>query len=508
MKLMFKMKIMPLLLCAMFMLSCNDWLDVEPTGVQTGGTFWQTKEEVEGVLMSSYIQLRKSMSRMLMWGELLGNGLAFGIEFVGSSQDEQDKAAIRELDILPTNSYAQYVELYKGISYANHVIQLGPGAMKYDVTLTEPLLNSYVAEAVFLRSLYYFYLVRVFQDVPYIKEAYDSDAIEFKVAATAGEEILKDVLVDLKKYAEKCKPGYEEAWQSKGRATSWACYALIADISLWLGNYQDAIEYCKKFDNSAFDLEEMEDWMSIYYPGNSSVESIFELQYDHKISDQRNNFHDLFRHGHGKFVVSDYIQNVFVNVSVADIDVRGLKWGYTESELKLWKYIGKVNDVSSNGGQTRGDNERSPNFIFYRYADIHFIHAEALIMQGMANTAQAFELLDNTIRKRAGYREKLLVPSSQSEALKIIVDERLKEFLGEGKSWFDILRMSRVDGLGIQYMKESLLPHVPTSERQIKENDLNDVNSHYLPIHEDEIRAAAGILEQNPFYRKFTDDLN
>ena len=506
MKLMLKIKIMPLLLCSMLMLSCNDWLDVEPTGVQTDKTFWKTKEEVEGVLMSSYIQLRRSHDRMLMWGELLGNGVSFGPEFKETGLLDMDKVQIRELAITPYNYYAEYDELYKGISYANHVIELAPGVMSSDVTLTPALLDSYIAEAVFLRSLYYFYLVRVFKDVPYIKEAYNTDDKGFRVNSTNGEIILLDVLVDLKKYATKCKPGYEVEWQSKGRATSWACYALIADISLWVGDYAEAITYCKKFEGGGFSLVEMDEWISIYYPGNS-VESIFELQYDHELENQRGSLYDDFWGGEGKFVVSKYMRDVFMSISQKDIDVRGLNWGFTLEQGKLWKYGGTANEILANPDDVRASHERSPNFIFYRYADILFIQAEALIMQNMANIGDAFELLDQTVRKRAGYREKLALKTSQAEALKLIVDERLKEFVGEGKSWFDILRMSRVASLGIPYLKESLLEHVPSNQRSIKNNDLNDIYSHYLPIHLDEIVYSSGVLDQNPFYQKFTEDI-
>ena len=506
MKLMLKIKIIPLVLLSMLLGSCNDWLDVEPVGVQTNKTFWQTKEEVEGVLMASYIQLRKSQDNMLMWGELRGDGLKFGPGFKNQSAEEIDRSNIRELEILPTNRYSDYAELYKGISYANHVIKLGPGAMDYDVTFTEPLMNSYLAEAVFLRSLYYFYLVRAFRDVPYVKEPYDTDELDYRVAKTSGDSILKDVLVDLKKYSTKCKPGYEVAWQTKGRATSWAFYALIADISLWVGDYDTAIEYCTKLESGSFELGEMEDWMEVYYPGNSK-ESIFELQYDHKDLDQRNKLMDLAQSGDGILIISEHLNDLFLAIDLTDLDVRGYDWGYSNVDKKMWKYIGTKTNVMENGGFRRPSDESSPNFIFYRYAEIIFIKAEALIMKSEANIDQAFTLLDETIRKRAGYRKPITRPSNQADAIRLIVDERLKEFYGEGKSWFDILRVSRVDGVGVSYLKDCLLPHVPTNKRQIKNNDLNDVDSHYLPLHEKEIRAANGVLIQNPFYKKYTDNI-
>ena len=528
MKLMLKIKIIPILLYTMLIVSCNDWLDVEPVGVQTNSTFWQTKEDVEGVVAASYIQLRKSMEHMFMWGELKGNGLKFGNGFKNSSYDEVNQSEIRELNVLPTNKYAEYAELYKGISHANFVLKLGAGAMDYDVTLTQPLMDAYFAEAIFVRSLNYFYLVRTFRDVPYITNAYDTDETDFRVNSSPGDSILRAVLVDLKKYATKCKPGYEIAWQGKGRATSWAFYALIADISLWIGDYNSAIEYCNMLALGSFKLIKMDDWIEVYYPGNSK-ESIFELNYLHKDKEenQRNSLFSWFDSDGGKFVISDYLNKQFMGIGMSDIDVRGTDWGYLTTDSKVWKYIGTMTNVTENPKSVRPNEERSPNFIFYRYAEILFIKAEAMIMLPASSTqemfdniSEAFDLLDKTVRKRAGYRSALAVPpydpdvntseamtTMRAEAIKIIVDERLKEFYGEGKSWFDILRVSRIDGVGIQFMKDCLLPYVKTNERQIKNNDLNDVNSHYLPIHEEEIKAAAGVLKQNPFFQKYTDNI-
>ncbi|MGL5682409.1 MAG: RagB/SusD family nutrient uptake outer membrane protein [Marinifilaceae bacterium] len=507
-----KSKIAGLLLGAVVLgvpTGCNDWLDIDPTGVQTSKTFWQTKEEVEGVLTASYLQLRSSMHYMLLWGELLGNGMVFGNDHLGNqgSQEEAERM-LKELNLMPDNQLCNYSNLYKGIGYANAVIKFGPTALKYDVTLNEPLLNSYIAEAVFVRSLFYFYLVRTFKDVPFVRDPYSDDSMEFAIEKTDGDVILREILKDLETYVYKCKPGYETPWMSKGRATSWAFWALMADINLWLEDYEKAIACCDMIDTGAFELVENKEWISIYYPGNS-VESIFELQYDHKIANQRNNLYSWFWGGNGRYVVSDYTRDMFASLGQGEIDVRGLNQGYTDDVRKLWKWGGTKNyEGGTNKGATRGDNERSPNFVFYRYADILFIRAEAMIMQGEGNYVAACELLDNTIRKRAGIKTKLSVPTNELDAINMIADERLKEFIGEGRTWYTILRLAKRDNYKyLRFMKEKVLPYVPAKKRPIKNFELDNPYSHYLPIHENEIRAGKGILTQNPFYKKYSDDI-
>lgn len=111
---------------------------------------------------------------------------------------------------------------------ANAVIKYSPGVIEKDITFTEGLSNSYIAEAIFIRTLCYFYLVRTFDRVPLVLEPYVDDSQGFNVQVAERNVILNQLISDLKKYAPMCKPGYEVDWQNKGRATSWACYALLA----------------------------------------------------------------------------------------------------------------------------------------------------------------------------------------------------------------------------------------------------------------------------------------
>ena len=245
-----------LLYALLAMCGCNSWLDINPVGVQTSDTYWQTKEEVEQVLTSSYIQLRSCMPYFFRWGELRADELDYGMtQSTDASQTGQDERSLRTMDIRPSNVLNDWSAVYKAIGRANSVIQFAETALETDITFSRELCNSFIAEAVFVRSLCYFYLVRTFRDVPYITEAYADDEQEFAVPKTDGEYILDQVVQDLERYVRMCKPGYEVEWQTKGRATCWAFYALMADIYLWQENYGQVIEKCNILEKAGFALK-------------------------------------------------------------------------------------------------------------------------------------------------------------------------------------------------------------------------------------------------------------
>lgn len=82
-------------------------------------------------------------------------------------------------------------------------------------------------------------------------------------------------------------------------------------------------------------------------------------------------------------------------------------------------------------------SENDQNYIIYRLADVLLMKAEALIMQG--HNEEAADLIDRT-RERAGLGETTL-SDDRMVMLETLLVERQKEFFGEGKNWFDLLRI-------------------------------------------------------------------
>jgi hypothetical protein len=123
--------------------------------------------------------------------------------------------------------------------------------------------------------------------------------------------------------------------------------------------------------------------------------------------------------------------------------------------------------------------------------------AEALVQQG--EYTQAVELI-NIIRTRA-----LLEPISEiankNTLEDIIIEERAKEFCGEGKRWFDLIRLGRRNNYERKdRFIEILSDNKPYEEAEIIRSKYSNPDSWFLPIHQDEIDQNNKLI-QNPYYK-------
>ena len=127
--------------------------------------------------------------------------------------------------------------MYQVINMANVVIAHAPGVREIDDTYTEGAMNAHLSEAYFMRALMYFYLVRNFKEVPLVTTPYEDDSTPFSIAKSSEEEILKQIKADVQTALDSggAKEFYDnDNWNaSKGRATKWALYALMSEVSLW-----------------------------------------------------------------------------------------------------------------------------------------------------------------------------------------------------------------------------------------------------------------------------------
>lgn len=479
---------------------CNSWLDIYPENQQTSDNFWKSKEEVQEVLMGSYTQLRsKCYEKILQWGEIRGDVIKLG---EGKTTNEEK---IKSLEIMDDNDICKWDVFYTVIARVNSVIKYSPKVLDEDITFSQKQSDAFVAEAVWLRSLCYFYLVRTFGEVPLVLNPYVDDSEAYEIPKSDEETILNQIIADLTTYASKCKYAYDKDWELRGRATRWAYYALLADVYLWKGDYQNALEICDKILYPAegecqFELLPSDAWYELFYPGNS-VESIFELQWANQYS-QTNNLYTWFFNGTEKnrYLVSAAGLALFESEANAQ-DVRGANASYlieSSYDSKIWKYAGTGR--YGENGYIRSSDQRDANLIIYRLSDIYLMKAEALAMM---ERYQEMQDVLNVFRANRGYPENSLttLPSTKRDALLLVIGERSREFIAEGKRWFDILRVAKRENYAYQeYVTEALLSGVDAKDYQIWKSRLSDVNSYYLPVHKNEVEHSNGVIVQNPYY--------
>jgi hypothetical protein len=155
------------------------------------------------------------------------------------------------------------------------------------------------------------------------------------------------------------------------------------------------------------------------------------------------------------------------------------------------------------------------NWIVYRLTDVMLMKAEALAGKALmgddvdANITEAFNLVNevylrsNPNLKSAGAtsasKNNLTQPTTAEGIESLVLNERQRELVGEGKRWYDLLRYalrrnSTADMIDNYLSKKYDNPKVIQAK-------LSDMRSLYSPIYNSEIKAN-DLLEQNPIWNQ------
>lgn len=540
--------------------SCNDFLDIQPQNEVVLENFWKEKADAASVLTSCYESLESNdaLNRMVAWGELRSDNMKAG------TSTPNDLNEILKESLLPSNPYCNWSKFYECINRCNTVCYYAPQLQKIDPNYTEAEMKANVAEATTLRALAYFYLIRTFRDVPYCTTPSIDDTQNYVLPATSFDVVLDTLINDLESIKGDAVRRYyvdesPNAWQNSCKVTRWAVYALLADLYLWKGDWDRAIQYCDLvIDYKRQQYEEM-----LQQKGNlnniamiDSIPMILEKPVGQTVCG--NAYNEIFGEGNSfesifelVFLSSQSVKNDMVskfygndrtpqgNLSASDILFKDVAQGsnslfkktdgraYEGGELSGARYIiskyvrtrvsYRTNPAPStekdlNLSQSlRAESDAYANWIIYRLSDMLLIKAEALIERGQGDDFdKAFALID-VVNKRAndavnGTRSSTLKKSdyidSKAAMEELLLDERQREFLFEGKRWYDLVRVARRDG------KNTRLVNLVTRKYQENVNALKiklaDPNIIYFPYAKSELKVNP-LLKQNPAFTNGED---
>lgn len=498
---MFKKKLYKVLVFSILAISassCGKYLELRPQDGIIREKFWQSKEQLQSAVIGCYnAMMVSSGSRpspaesFFVWGELRGDMIEPGL---GASIDEVN---IVNANILATNGVTDWRNFYRVINLCNTVLDFGPGVKDVDNTLSQEQLNAYLGEALTLRALMYFYLVRSFGDVPLKLKSTSSDEELVQLAKSSQKDVLNQIVADLKLAESYATVTYGNNAYDKGRVTKFTVNALQADVYLWMDNYNDCIAACDKIINSGrFGLVAGNTgWFPTVFATGNSSEGIFELQFDQQIL---NPYFTMFATTNRRYVASQVVADEFYTVDLLDEnnkDIRGLDAAVRVSDQAIYKYLGLSATTS------RTVDVSYAHWIFYRYADILLMKAEAC-----ANANRGQETLDliSTIRTRArALPASALSPATTDVAglTDYVLAERARELAYEGKRWYDLLRNAKRNNFArLDILTTAAVRVVPAANQQSALNKLKDPNSLYFPIFQYEIQTDPNLI-QNPFYK-------
>lgn len=474
----------PVIITALLMIaavtSCEDYLTVAPENDLIKEKFWTKREDVYSALGATYNALREASLQSLIFGEVRADL----VKFTGGSF--ADYAKIGASNISPTNSKVNWKAYYAAINLANTLMYYDDEVFAKDQTFTKDMMDAVEAEALFIRSLSYFYLIRLWKDVPLVLEASISDTTDLYKPKSPENVVIQQIISDLLKAKELAyTTEYKGTAYFYGRANKYSITALLADVYLWSEQYQKSYDACDEIINSGlYSLEDNETWFNIYYPGNSPKESIIEIQYNDALDNQENPLYYELIPVSGGMGCEMNAKNV--SLILEKEDLRNF-----QGKGAPWKYRGK----DALGLVSRTSTERDGNWIIYRFADILLIKAEAAIELGK------FDEANNLIREtllRAGmpYEEVYDKELLRQE----ILDEKGREFMLEGKRWFDLLRAAKRNKFQKkQIIIDMILSGADIKQQAILKTKVYDTLSYYLPIAEHELIYNQNLV-QNPYY--------
>jgi len=485
-----KLKFLLLFLALFMQFSCNKWMELLPPEGLTKDEFWKTKEDVQAVLMGTYNALASMDDLFFKYGEMRGDLVKGDYNLAG------DEQKIMAGNIYPDNSMNNWSKFYQVINYCNEIIVNAPIVQGKDKTFTDYQLKSDLSEAYYIRSLCYFYLVRIYKDVPLVLEPTKNDATNVYPFKSDADTVLTQIVKDLKVYRTYASNSFPTIMETKGRVTRAAYDALLADISLWNFDYNSCISYCENIEGAnLFSLGDPQNWYDNYFPGNS-LESIFELQYSNSLG-QKNHTYDLTQ----TLIAPTYRPSDKVSlIMFAQVDATSESFRAIGSIQKnnatsytIWKYIG----MRADGVSVRpAIIQNSCGWIVYRLADVLLMKAEALSQLGRYSEAQTPLW---KVRKRAGVSQDLL-PNTPDKSEDVILDERARELAFEGKRWFDLLRLGRRNNFSRKLdLVDIILSNVPATQKRILKVKLANPLGWYLPIAKDELERNKNLV-QNPYY--------
>lgn len=491
--------------------SCEDWFDIRPKSETVFEDFWKDESDVLSMVGSCYRGMNETgfIERFIVWGELRSDNVKAG---TGNSDPIRD---ILNINLNSSNTYTYWGEYYSVINYCNTVIKFAPEVQAKDPNFKREDLDVYIAEAKGVRALCYFVLLRTFRDIPFITEPYADDSLPFEIAQENPDKLLDFLIEDLKSVENQAAD--EKKWNNqlyaKGRITKNAIRALIADMYLWKNDYNNCITYCDKVlaNLGQIQLEGSRIYNeAVFFQGNSK-ESIFELQFSlNNIPNYAVN--EMYgrvggREGQSMHKLSPYNFESMTNPLFKATDLRGKDAFFSTLSVSfIAKYVALREETSSSTVR-EGDyvfNIEAPNWIFYRLADIYLMKAEALVeVEEHPNPEAVLNLVSKTFDRAnpdlgSGSLSASEYPS-QSDLRNLVFDERQREFLFEGKRYFDLLRRIRRDKTPANVVNAYLLKKYDKLDNTTTKSKLSEINALYMPINADELRAN-GALKQNPFY--------
>ncbi len=475
----------------MTFISCNKAIDEQPISEGTLKDFFKSKLDADAAIAGMYGEFQHTMigeaqfqNRITWWGEARSDNWETRTAYATNATNEIHFNGLTE-----NNTYADWSQLYSTIGRANLLLKNLPLIKNYTPVGTIGALSlaqedSYTAQALAMRALCYFWIVRIWGDAPLRLEPYENVSEQAEKPRDPQSVILEQCLADLQRaYDLTVKNATPTVWYLGEGAIS----SIAADINMWKKDYPNAIVWFKrlfaakaptgKVYNTAgtittgsggaiADLQPGTTWNAQFTSPAGSVESIFNIHWNYVANGcacmsgvSRTTNENTIRMGTELWTTWPTVSTQQYGSNTATTDLR-VKQTYNISsatnqpirDRSFWKfYPGTYVAPTATAGYNFTLLQYASNlpaavetdvFIpIYRLSGMYLLYAGALNKIGDRTNAVRYL---NLIKQRANVPTVNEASFDESTLEMAILRERQFELIGEGVRWFDLVRTDRV----------------------------------------------------------------
>jgi hypothetical protein len=446
-------KLFVILLVTLFSATgCSDFLEEDLSGQLVGESALHTVEGLEAALTGTYKGLGQT------WGFGFFHPTAIGTTMGGddvTTHPASNKQEFREFDQFAVSSANTrtgqlYNGCYKTVQGANNILS------NYQKTVgDQAVIEQIVGEAYYLRALAYYWLMRLYGNIPLITTAeFSNDLLTMgKTEPAAVYDLIESDLLAAEQLMRDQK-------RDPGRPNKGSAKALLADVYLTQAGWP--IKDASKYALAAAKAKEVIDSKAAYgfdlvptfaelFDNDPTIatlpEYVFQLSSFQGSGQASNVTYGVSampgeESGWDDFFAEINFFNSFPEGTRKDITFR-TEFKLADGSLIPWEesqtkhpYYGKF--------WVKGDIKTVASnlpFVMMRYAHVLTIYAEAKA-RSEGPDQLAYDAL-NALRERAG-----LAPVNgltAAEFADAVVAERAWEFAGERTRWFDLVRLELVE---------------------------------------------------------------
>jgi hypothetical protein len=440
-----------ILLCGIGLIaSCKKYINEGPIDSPTNDNYWVTEKAAVSGLAGAYGLLRIALTNNRAYF-VMGDATANEFIFNGSNWTLADLAPAYNFNF----AYEPYegelndwTPFYQAISQCNLILSKVPNIPASGFT-DDPVAtkNQILGEAYFVRAYCYYYISQVWGQPVIITQAY-TDPINAKpVPRSTTAAGFAQAVSDLQASIKLFKYNFVRTTNPSTQGSKGAAFALLAKTYLWQKNYKQASAAADSVIlNGGYSLETGANYGNIF-KGNDQ-ESIFEINMIY--SPNQNEAQSANGGAFSQFLAApfvfgkdpgssiwwvntDLVNNLYDTTSngANDARIKATFYGLQTGAPMMVKY---ANVIYQQPAQ-QADPFVSNNMVLLRLADTYLVKAEADANLGNLGDAALYV---NKVRQRAGLDN--IAATNPQQMMYDIMDERGREFFGEGTWFYDLYR--------------------------------------------------------------------